>query len=171
MSREVTELFKFTTVSRDDLQNSFLTLQKTLLIISSSEAGFKSKTSQMGAASFFYEIDKLPTLAFNKLRDSEQALKDPVEFGVRPYVVVPPEPDIPANNASQNFLTLFMIKKDEYDKAKMKAKALKNVVALIANAMRKALEGHHPDLANLGLDINGMKHPYISPHQQRHCLG
>ena len=78
--------FNFTEVPVDDLQNGFLTIQRELLTRGSVLGNFNTPTAPMGPAAFFYEVDKLPSLVFNKLRDADHVLLDPEQFGVRPNI-------------------------------------------------------------------------------------
>ena len=91
----------------------------------------------------------------NKCRNEENALLVPLQPGDRPVVVVPPEPVEPVDQKSVLW-SIYNAALDRYQKAIDRKRVLANVTEHIAQAICKALTPHHPHLAALGLDSNGL---------------
>ena len=78
-------------IATTEIQKSFLAIRKYLLSLTNI-GSFKTSTCMLGPVASFFSNVQLLDMMENKCRDEENALLDPLQAGVRPFVVVPPEP-------------------------------------------------------------------------------
>ena len=141
-------------IATAEVQKSFLAIRKYLLSLTNL-GGFKTATCMLGPVASFFDNEQLLEMNENKCRDEENALQIPIQAGVRPNVVVPPEPEEPDDIRSISW-SIYNAALEKYHKAMDRKKTLVNVTLHIAQAMRKALQPNHPHLAALGLDSSGL---------------